>query len=174
MDTNLPRPALPRPEPATGYTSLPNAVLHLGLSARELQLVVQLLAIRWTPETEIRPRLKTLAERMSCSVRTVQRACDSLVLRGLLTVEARYRDDGGRASNVYRLGWVLTTVVTADGCHDVASPRHERLAPTTRMERQETAPRYQDNRRGRQNHVYRPPTDPDAWTQTRTGTIQRR
>jgi pyocin large subunit-like protein len=49
------------------------------------------------------PRVSLIAGRVGASKRTIQRAIQLLVRRGLITVEQRYRDDGSCSSNLYRL-----------------------------------------------------------------------
>jgi predicted transcriptional regulator len=121
----------------TGFTSVPNAIPALNLTPREEQLVNRLLKLRWTPHTVIWVRVKVLAGEMRCSVRTVQRAIDSLVRLGLLEVEPTYREDGGRGANRYHPSPLLTHYQTVEGeCRDVASPVPERRPPVTGMAEQ--------------------------------------
>jgi predicted transcriptional regulator len=170
------RPARQSSEPTTGYTSSPNAIADLGLTPREEQLVNRLLRHRWTPESTVFVRISVLAASMSCHRRTVERAIDSLVQRGLLTVEARYRDDGGRAANRYILAPSLTHYLTSDGqSQDVAAtvPTRQEItatvpqAPTTSVPRQEQYPGKHDKRTAKQN-TFRPPVD---YTATRLGHV---
>lgn len=49
------------------------------------------------------PRIAIIAAKVGVSTRTVQRAIQLLVSRGLITVEQRYRNDGSHSSNLYRL-----------------------------------------------------------------------
>jgi len=49
------------------------------------------------------PRVSVIAGRVGASNRTVQRAIQLLVRRGLITVKQRYRGDGSCSSNRYRL-----------------------------------------------------------------------
>lgn len=155
------------PKLTTGYTSSPNAIANLGLTPREEQLVNRLLRHRWTPESVVFVRISVLAESMHCHRRTVERAIDSLVQRGLLTVEARYRDDGGRAANRYILAPALTHYWTSDGqSQDVAAtvPTRQEItatvpqAPMTTAQRQEQYPG-KHSKRTRQQNTYRPPAD---------------
>jgi predicted transcriptional regulator len=128
----------------TGFTSIPNAIAALGLTPREEQLVNRLLKLRWTPQTVIWVRVKVLAGEMRCSVRTVQRAIDSLARLGLLEVEPTYREDGGRGANRYHPSPLLTHYLTAEGqSHDVASPMPERHPPVTGVaEQRNTRPEH--------------------------------
>ena len=48
-------------------------------------------------------KVSTIAEKVGISRRTVQRTLQYLVQRKLVTIELRYRKDGGRSSNLYRL-----------------------------------------------------------------------
>jgi predicted transcriptional regulator len=172
----VPRSALLRPDATTGYTSVSNAIADLGLTPREEQLVNRLLKHRWTPESTVFVRISVLAESMHCHRRTVERAIDSLVQRGLLTVEARYRGDGGRAANRYILAPALTHYLTSDGqSQDVAAtvPTRQEItatvpqAPTATAQRQETDSWKKTKRTGQQN-TFRPPVD---YTATRLGHV---
>lgn len=129
--------ALPhRQEPApTGYTRVSNLIRTLGLSPREEQLVTRLLEC-WRPGQMPWPSVKTLALRMDCSVRTVQRAINGMEARNLLVVEYRYRADGSQQSSVYHLADVLTPQHDQDGA--ISSPtRHQGV---TRMAAKEQHP----------------------------------
>lgn len=46
------------------------------------------------------PRRKVLAERLGCSLASLDRACDELILVGALSVAARF-DEGGQRANLY-------------------------------------------------------------------------
>lgn len=47
------------------------------------------------------PSRGTLAERLNCSKKAITDATSALQKRGYLTIHERYRDDGGRSSNLY-------------------------------------------------------------------------
>ena len=49
------------------------------------------------------PGIKTIAKELGLSSSTVKRALDDLYQAGLLTKETRWRENGGRTSNLYRL-----------------------------------------------------------------------
>ena len=49
------------------------------------------------------PRIATIARKTGVSTRTVQRALRLKARRGLISIEERYRPDGSRSSNRYRL-----------------------------------------------------------------------
>ena len=49
------------------------------------------------------PALKTIAKEMNLSSSTVKRALNELCQAGLLVKETRWRENGGRTSNLYRL-----------------------------------------------------------------------
>lgn len=179
MSYTVPRSALLRPDATTGYTAVSNSIADLGLTPREEQLVNRLLRHRWTPESVVFVRISVLAASMHCHRRTVERAIDSLVQRGLLTVEARYRDDGGRAANRYILAPSLTHYLTSDGqSQDVAAmvPTRQGItatvpqAPMTTAQRQEQYPRKHD-KRTRQQNTYRPPANPQDYAMGRYGPL---
>ncbi len=49
------------------------------------------------------PAIKTIAKEMNLSSSTVKRALNELCQAGLLVKETRWRENGGRTSNLYRL-----------------------------------------------------------------------
>ena len=49
------------------------------------------------------PAIKTIAKELGLSSSTVKRALDELCQAALLTKESRWRENGGRTSNLYRL-----------------------------------------------------------------------
>ena len=49
------------------------------------------------------PGIRTIAAELGFSRSTVKRALDELCQAGLLTKESRWRENGGRTSNLYRL-----------------------------------------------------------------------
>ena len=49
------------------------------------------------------PAIKTIAKELNLSRSTVKRALDELCRAELLTRETRWRENGGRTSNLYRL-----------------------------------------------------------------------
>ncbi|MFI3174770.1 MAG: helix-turn-helix domain-containing protein [Bacillota bacterium] len=49
------------------------------------------------------PSVKTIARELNLSMRTVQRGVGDLVSEGYLEKEVRWRENGGRSSNLYRL-----------------------------------------------------------------------
>lgn len=109
--------------PEGRYTRLPDALLS-ELSPREHQLVHALLSFRWFDDSPIFPRIATLAERVRCSTRTVQRTLRSLEGKGYLVTVARYRDesDGGQTSNQYAPGPLLMALLPPAGSQPVAPP----------------------------------------------------
>lgn len=49
------------------------------------------------------PAIQTIAKELNLSRSTVKRALDELCRAELLTRETRWRENGGRTSNLYRL-----------------------------------------------------------------------
>ena len=49
------------------------------------------------------PAIKTIAKELGLSSSTVKRALNELCQAGLLTKESRWRENGGRTSNLYRI-----------------------------------------------------------------------
>ena len=70
------------------------------------------------------PRISTVANRVGVSRRTVQRAIQYLVQRGLVTVVPRNRNDGSSSSNLYRL--------MVGGDVNLTSPRDNMAPPPDR------------------------------------------
>lgn len=143
-----------RQDAADRFTRVPDGLHDLVLSPREFQITALLLSYRWTPSSLIYPSVRTLAARIGCSERTVQRTCAALESRGLLVREARYRDDGGQQSSVYHLAGALLSLVVA--VVD-APPRESVVPPVTRTTvKRDSGNRYTPTR-GREP-AYRPPT----------------
>ena len=91
-----------------GYTVIPSALLRgqarLGIGPNELAVLLHLLDHWWRPEDMPWPSKKTIAERLSISTKTVQRAMVALESAKLLRRNERYHKTGGRTSNEYDLG----------------------------------------------------------------------
>ena len=67
------------------------------------KFVLVALADAVNSESVCWPRIATIARKTGVSTRTVQRALRLQARRGLITIEERYRPDGSRSSNRYRL-----------------------------------------------------------------------
>jgi hypothetical protein len=175
VKSTIARPGVPCPQPrTTGYTIAANALDGLGLNPREEQFVRRILKFRWTPESVVFVRIAVLAAEMHCHRRTVERTIDSLAKKGLLTVEARYRDDGGQAANRYILSSVLTTAIMSDGqCQDVAAIRHECRTPTTSTPQQKTDTRNKTQRTG-ETGIDEADQTPSSYGVGRQGTVPAR
>ena len=65
--------------------------------------VYMYLTDRADRESKCWPAIKTIAKELGLSCSTVKRALDELCKAELLTKEARWRENGGRTSNLYRL-----------------------------------------------------------------------
>lgn len=65
--------------------------------------VYMYLSDRANKEGTCFPGTKTIAKDTSLSVSTVKRAVEDLVRHGLLVKQPRYRENGGRSSNLYSL-----------------------------------------------------------------------
>jgi DNA-binding transcriptional MocR family regulator len=108
--------------PEGRYTKLPDALLS-ELTPREHQLVHALLSYRWTDDSAIYPSVRTLATRLRCTDRTIQRTLRSLERQGYLVTVARYREgDHGQTSNRYAPGPMLLPLLPPAGGRDVAGP----------------------------------------------------
>ena len=98
-----------------------------GLSMLE-GAVLNALAVHADRRTgEAWPSQSRIAEICRCTVRSVQRAIKSLEAKGLLTRSSRYRDDGGRTSDLITLACVKMAGVASD------PPRHSVVSPPDRM-----------------------------------------
>lgn len=90
-----------------GFTVVPSVILRaqarLHINATELAVLLHLLDHWWQPDDMPWPAKKALAERLGVSLKTVQRAIVKLEQEGLLRRESRYRQHGGRTSNLYDL-----------------------------------------------------------------------
>ena len=65
--------------------------------------VYMYLLDRANSKGECWPAIPTICRQLSLSRSTVQRACKELERRGLLTRAERWRENGGRSSNLYLL-----------------------------------------------------------------------
>jgi DNA-binding transcriptional MocR family regulator len=117
------------------YTRLPDAILGV-LKPREHQVTHLLLSYRWFADSTIRPFVATMATRLGCSRRTVQRALRGLEAKGYLVTVARYRDDsdGGQTSNIYAPGPLLLPLLPVT---DDAPARQSARPPMTGRAQQE-------------------------------------
>lgn len=107
---------------------MPDALLS-ELTPREHQLVHALLSYGPT----IYPSVRTLATRLRCTDRTIQRTLRQLEERGYLIVQARYRDDQGQTSNLYVPGPMLAPSLSPGGHRDGTGPATDRgIPPVTR------------------------------------------
>lgn len=119
---SIPGPTSPCPDPQR-YTRLPDALIS-ELTPREHQLVHALLSYRWTDDSAIYPSVRTLATRLRCTDRTIQRTLRSLERQGYLVTVARYRAEGdhGQTSNLYAPGPMLAALLPPAGGRDVTPP----------------------------------------------------
>ena len=90
-----------------GFTLIPSVILRaqarLHINAVELAVLMHLIDHWWEDETMPFPSKRRLAERMSVSDKTVQRAIVRLEEEGLLKRHPRSHASGGQASNLYDL-----------------------------------------------------------------------
>ena len=94
------------------------------------KLVLMALADAADDEGVCWPSIATIARKCSISERTAQRIVAELIRSGLLNAQARYKSDGSRTSNKYKLS--LRTAhdkLSPPSVAIVASPRHEGAAP---------------------------------------------
>ena len=105
---------------AAGWQALPDVLLKnqakLGLSSTELVLLINILSHWWYPEQLPFPRVTTFAKRMGVTPRTVQRAFESLVAKGLVERRKQVEDEGRERSVIDPKGLVekLKTLAERD------------------------------------------------------------
>lgn len=154
----------------TRYTQIPRALIRM-CTPREYQLISALLGYRWREDSEIFPRIKTLADEMGCKVRTVQYALRGLEAKGLIVSEPYYRSDGGQSSNRYLIGPVLAPMLAPLPAHDCAASSAWVRPPVQDVAARKKLPERHNRTRGRQSGI---PTHGSAYLETRRGTMQRR
>lgn len=84
---------------------VPEWVLDAEVSDRAVRLYCVLRRYARAADNEAWPKRATLAARMRCSIDSVDRALEELAILGAVEKRARYRNDGGRASNGYHVRW---------------------------------------------------------------------
>ncbi|TWU61976.1 helix-turn-helix domain-containing protein [Crateriforma conspicua] len=97
---------------AQSWTFVPSILLEkqteLGLTPRELNILLQLFRHWWKADAPPFPSHATIAEACGCDRSTVQRTLKRLEKRGL--IETTHRTDakhGGRTSNEYGFGGLI-------------------------------------------------------------------
>ena len=94
-----------------GWTALPNVILDkqvaLGLEAMDVNILLQMLKYWWRPGSEPFPSVRTLAQVIGVSTRTIQRHTSKMEAAGLLEREANYYSQGGQRSNTYRFDGLI-------------------------------------------------------------------
>jgi DNA-binding transcriptional MocR family regulator len=157
----------------TTYTSQPNAVHALVDTPREYQLVSLLISYRWFSTSPIIPSVRTLADTMKCSERTVRRTVAALVARGLLYRVERRAEDSRQMSNEYVLCGELLAAVTAVEASTGRGGGHERR-PTLSAATGKPNQRKYANRSSTRERQSPIPTAASAYLQTSRGTLKRR
>lgn len=152
------------------YTKLPDAVIDV-LTPREHQVLHLLLSHRWTDDGLIYPSVTTMAQRLRCSDRTIQRTIRQLEARGYIVVEAQHRVDKSQQSNLYRPGPMLLPLLPPLGDGSGAGQANDRHPPVTRVSGKRDSGNQQNRTRSRQSAI---PTHGSAYLESRRGPIQRR
>jgi hypothetical protein len=94
------------------------------------KLVLMSLADNADDEGVCWPSIATIARKCSISERTAQRVVAELIRKGLLYSHARYKSDGSRTSNKYKLSLVVPhDKLSPPSVADVAPPRHAHVVP---------------------------------------------
>jgi len=78
----------------------------LGLSNREMLVLLQLLTFWWKASSPPRPRVSTLAQRLDVDERTIQRALSSLCEKGLIE-RTRVKTPEGDEAQAFDLGGLV-------------------------------------------------------------------
>ena len=79
-----------------------NSIYAAGLPHRAVS-VYMYLKDRTNRDGTCWPSIRTIAEELKLSRATVYRALDDLCKAGFLTREQRWRENGGRTSNLYKI-----------------------------------------------------------------------
>jgi DNA-binding transcriptional MocR family regulator len=169
MTTTVPRSAAAWQD---RYTRLPDALLDV-LTPREHQVIHLLLSYRWTDDALIYPSIRTMAARLRCSDRTIQRTIRQLEARGYLVVVPRFRADTGQQSNLYQPGPLLLPLLPPLGSDRDAGQRERVTPPVTRWSVERNSGKHYTRKTGRER--YAPiPAAASAYLQTSRGTLKRR
>lgn len=90
-----------------GFVVLPSVILRaqsrLHIDCVQLAVLLQLIDHWWIDKSMPYPSKKTLADRIGCSDKTVQRAIVGLEEEGLIRRKERFNSKGGQTSNIYDL-----------------------------------------------------------------------
>ncbi len=93
-----------------GFTIVPDPLLKnqrvLGLTGREMLVLLQLLTFWWKAGAPPRPRVSTLAQRLDVDERTVQRALSALCNKGIIE-RVRVKTPGGHDVQAFDLAGLV-------------------------------------------------------------------
>lgn len=156
MSTDTTRPAAAWQEPSPPdlhWTAITNALIDFDLTPRQFQVAVALLSYRWFKASPIIPSVRTLAERLRCSPRTIQYAIRGLVAKRLIVVQYCYRPDGGQMSNLFQIGPALEPLLAPVPGGDSVRSSDELRPPVQRLadKREEAKNTNRTNASQRQN-----------------------
>jgi len=88
-----------------GYTMLPSLLLRgqakLGITANELNVLLQIIEHWWEPENDPYPAKDAIARRMGITGRQVQRILKQLEVKKLIKRQARFHGLKNQTSNSY-------------------------------------------------------------------------
>lgn len=96
------------------YGQIPEWLIDSKVSHRAIRLYL-LLSIYAGKNGDSFPGGETLRKRLRCARSTLTGTLDELVAAGALEIEARYRENGGRTSNLYTLHWAPPPAAGAVG-----------------------------------------------------------
>lgn len=115
-----------------GYSIVPSILLwgqaKLGISADEMNVLLQIISHRWTPTNDPWLAKSTIAARMGVDPRTVQRYLTSLEDKGLVVRVKRFRPTKGQAANGYAIGKLVEKLAAI-------APEFEKVADQNKRRR---------------------------------------
>ena len=155
------------------FTQLPDTLIDV-LTPREHQVIHLLLSYRWTDDGAIYPSVPTMARRLDCSDRTIQRTIRQLEQRGYILVIAQRRADRSQQSNLYQPGPMLLPLLPPLGGGHATERGGHVAGPVTRMAgKREPGIRYTPKRGRERLHSPIPQTS-SAYLETRGGRLRPR
>lgn len=155
------------------FTQLPDTLLDV-LTPREHQVIHLLLSYRWTDDGAIYPSVPTMARRLGCSDRTIQRTIRQLEQRGYIVVVEQHRSDRSQQSNLYQPGPLLLPLLPPLGDGHVTERRDRGAGPVTRAAGERKPGKRNTPTRGRERLYSRIPTHGSAYLETSSGVLRRR
>lgn len=121
-----------------GHTAVPNLVMdyyaRLGISPAEMLFTIHVWQHWWTAR-DPHPSLRTIAHKMSLSVRQAKRYVEALERKGFLNVVERFAPHGGQLTNEFDYSPLIRAVVRAARADGALSARSPAVARRLRRRR---------------------------------------